>query len=139
MQLKHAEVQSQCKEHKGRLQRLQNTYYLLKTACDKRMSDLHRIDRSLEESVNARSDTFALFALMLIVNSEKLGSSLTVTPTTFDLTHTPSNCACEPGYWMIHIWLPTQTVRHKHIQCSRYACSHGCLHLCYTNQTNQLT
>jgi len=55
LQLKHAEVQSQCKEHKDRLQRLQNTYYLLRTACDKRMSDLHRIDRALEESVNARS------------------------------------------------------------------------------------
>lgn len=54
MQLKHAEVQSQCKEHKDRLQRLQNTYYLLKTACDKRMSDLHRIDQALEESVNTR-------------------------------------------------------------------------------------
>ncbi|DBA94579.1 TPA: hypothetical protein ACH3X1_002162 [Trebouxia sp. C0004] len=52
--LKHAEVQSQCKEHKDRLQRLQKTYYLLRSACDKRMSDLHRIDRALEESVNAR-------------------------------------------------------------------------------------
>ena len=65
LQLKHAEVQSQCKEHKGRLQRLQNTYFLLRTACDKRMSDLHRIDRSLEESVNARSVAFPLLALML--------------------------------------------------------------------------
>ena len=55
MQLKHAEIQSQCKEHRDRLQRLQNTYYMLNTACEKRMSDLSRIDRALEESVNIRS------------------------------------------------------------------------------------
>ncbi|KAA6429283.1 MAG: structural maintenance of chromosomes 6 [Trebouxia sp. A1-2] len=39
--LKHAEVQSQCKEHKDRLQRLQNTYYLLRTACDKRIFNFY--------------------------------------------------------------------------------------------------
>lgn len=60
VQLKHAELQSQCKEHKDRLQRLQNTYYMLKTACDKRMSDLQRIDRALEESVNTRSVSNAM-------------------------------------------------------------------------------
>ena len=54
LQLRHAEVQSQCKEHKERLQKLQSTYYMLKTACEKRMSDLSRIDRALEESVNQR-------------------------------------------------------------------------------------
>ena len=54
LQLMHAEVQSQCKEHKDRLQKLQNTYHMLRTACDKRMSDLNRIDRALEESVNSR-------------------------------------------------------------------------------------
>ncbi|KAL3161007.1 hypothetical protein ABBQ38_009393 [Trebouxia sp. C0009 RCD-2024] len=52
--LRHAEVQSQCKEHKERLLKLQSTYYMLKTACEKRMFDLHRIDRALEESVNTR-------------------------------------------------------------------------------------
>ena len=57
LQLKHAEVQSQCKEHKDRLQKLQNTYYMLKAACEKRMSDLNRIDRALEESVNTRCST----------------------------------------------------------------------------------
>ena len=88
MQLKHAEVQSQCKEHKGRLQRLQNTYFLLRTACDKRMSDLHRIDRSLEESVNARSLAFPPFALMLMMTSDKLGSSLSQNRTSFALSHT---------------------------------------------------
>ena len=36
------------------MQRLQNTYYLLNTACEKRMSDLSRIDKALEESVNLR-------------------------------------------------------------------------------------
>lgn len=54
LQLRHAEVQSQCKEHKERLQKLQSTYFMLKTACEKRMSDLQRIDRALEESVNQR-------------------------------------------------------------------------------------
>lgn len=57
LQLRHAEVQSQCKEHKERLQQLQRTYYMLKTACEKRMSDLSRIDRALEESVNQRSSS----------------------------------------------------------------------------------
>lgn len=54
LQLMHSEVQSQCKEHKERLQKLQNTYHMLRTACDKRMSDLSRIDRALEQSVNTR-------------------------------------------------------------------------------------
>lgn len=88
LQLKHAEVQSQCKEHKGRLQRLQNTYFLLRTACDKRMSDLHRIDRSLEESVNARSLALPLFASMLTMTSVRPGSSWSRTPTSFALSHT---------------------------------------------------
>lgn len=55
MQLRHAEYQSQCSQHKERLSRLHTTYYALKHACEKRMSDLQRIDRALEESVNARS------------------------------------------------------------------------------------
>ena len=54
LQLRHAEYQSQCSQHKDRLQRLQATYYALKAACDKRMSDLHRIDRALEQNVNIR-------------------------------------------------------------------------------------
>ena len=54
VQLRHAEYQSQCSQHKERLGRLQTTYYALKAACEKRMTDLHRIDRALEQSVNAR-------------------------------------------------------------------------------------
>lgn len=55
-QLRHAEYQSQCSQHKERLARLQTTYYALKTACEKRMTDLHRIDRALEQTVAARCD-----------------------------------------------------------------------------------
>ena len=54
VQLRHAEYQSQCSQHKDRLQRLQTTYYALKAACDKRLLDLHRIDRALEDQVNAK-------------------------------------------------------------------------------------
>ena len=63
LQLRHAEVQSQCKEHKERLQKLQSTYYMLKTACEKRMSDLNRIDRALEESVNTRCSSYDVYYL----------------------------------------------------------------------------
>lgn len=54
VQLRHAEYQSQCSQHKDRLQRLQTTYYALKAACEKRLLDLHRIDRALEDQVNAK-------------------------------------------------------------------------------------
>lgn len=54
MQLRHAEYQSQCSQHKERLARLHTTYHALKNACDKRVQDLHRIDRTLEQTVNAR-------------------------------------------------------------------------------------